>query len=210
MQSVDNTHIDKRNIKGTQTGGLKIMSGRRSNNYYDRFIKPNLENIRHWITEGYSHEQITKMLGIGKTTFYKYQNPKTKDFKKEFYDIVTAGTNQLGIKLEQALYKEAMGYMYEEYTEEVTDNHFGNSVKKKRTMKYARANPGLLTFALCNKFPEKWKRVDKEVIEAIESGKVNLDITDRHIKDAFKSLYPAMDDKEIKEKTKASKIKDDE
>ena len=174
---------------------MKRNSGRK--NFYDTHIEPNLEYIEHWIKEGYSHEQICEMLQISKTTFYKYQEIDKPHFKREFAEIVGVGTSKLGVKLEKALYKEAEGFEYTEIHTSIEKSHLGEKQRIKKITKYARSNAQLLIFALCNKFPKKWKRVDKEIIDAIEEGKIKLDVTDKHIQDAFKALYPAMDEKSV-------------
>lgn len=185
------------------------MAGRK--NYYELYIEPNLQNIKHWLIEGYSHEQICEMIHVSKTTFYKYQEEGKSHFKSEFAEVMRAGTAELGVRLETALYKEAIGFEYEENHVEVKRDHFGDSYKERKVKKYARSNASLLIFALCNKFPKKWRRVDKDVIDAIEEGKVKLDVTDKHIKDAFKALYPAIEDEEAEKIIeKSSKYKADE
>jgi hypothetical protein len=172
-------------------------------NYYDSKIKPNLDKIEHWLKEGYSHKQICNMLSISQTTLYKYSNKDDKvNYKKEFADILRNGKDILEIGLVKALYKEAMGYEYTETHIEIEEDEV-DSIKKtkkkqKKITKYCRANGQLLIFALCNKFPNKWKRIDKEVVEAIEEGKLKLDITDKHIEKAFKSLYPAINNADSK------------
>jgi hypothetical protein len=167
----------------------------RKNAYYEK-IEPNLENIKHWIYDGLSHKQIYEKIGVSETIFYKYLN-----FKKEFKEAVKKGNSSIQVDLEKALYKEAKGFEYEETHMEISDEETKlgkiRKQKQKKVSKYARANASLLMFALCNKFPEKWKRVDKEVIDLIEN-KMNLNITDEHIKDAFKALYPAIDENEAK------------
>jgi predicted transcriptional regulator len=185
-------------------------------NYYDSKIKPNLDKIRHWLNEGYSHKQICNMLSISQTTLYKYSNKDDKtNYKKEFADILRNGKDILEIKLVNALYKEAMGYEYTETHIEIEEDEV-DSIKKtkkkqKKITKYCRANGQLLIFALCNKFPNKWKRIDKDVVDAIEEGKLKLDITDKHIESAFKSLYPAISDSDSKKITnEARKKKQDE
>ena len=46
-------------------------------NAYDTIIYPQLDQIRFWLNEGYSHQQIYKMLGVSEATFYKYSTLKT-------------------------------------------------------------------------------------------------------------------------------------
>jgi hypothetical protein len=166
------------------------MAGRR--NYYDTQIKPNLSNIEHWIREGLSHDQIMDLIGVKSTTWYKYASSE-----QAFKEVLRVGTAKLGVNLEKALYKEAEGFEYTEIHTSIEHSHLGEKKHVKKITKYARANGQLLIFALCNKFPKKWRRIDKEIIDAIEEGKVKLDVTDKHIKDAFKALYPAMDEKGV-------------
>lgn len=174
-------------------------------NLYELNIKPNLSNIEHWIKEGYSHEQIMDMINIKSTTWYKYAASESA-----FKEALRVGTSKLGVNLEKALYKEAEGFEYVETHVEIEESPLGKKTKKRKVTKYARSNGQLLIFALCNKFPKKWRRVDKEIIDAIEEGKVKLDVTDKYIKDAFKALYPAMDEDGVDKIVKESeKFRDD-
>lgn len=175
------------------------MAGRKD--AYTKLIEPNLGKIKDWVESGYSHQQIYQMLGVSHTVFYRYKNPNSKNYKDEFAKILDSGNKGLKIKLEDALYREAMGYEYTESSIESDEDVCGEKedekkkIKKKhkKTTKYARPNANLLVFTLCNKWPETWRRVDKDVIEAIENNNVNLNITDKHIKNAFKELYPAIE-----------------
>lgn len=187
------------------------MAGRKD--AYSTLIEPNLEKVKSWVEEGYSHQQIYKMLGVSHTVFYRYKNPNDKNFKQEFADVLESGTQGLKIKLEEALYKEAMGYEYVETTVEIDEDTNDEGVKKvkkkrKKITKVARPNSNLLIFTLCNKWGNEWKRVDKDVVEAIENNNVNLNITDKHIKDAFKALYPAMEVKKDAKKDSKKTNKD--
>jgi len=180
-------------------------------NAYDTIIYPQLNQIRFWLNEGYSHQQIYKMLGVSEATFYKYSTLKT-----EFKEVLKNSKQQLEIKLTEALYKESTGFEHTEVQTELEedvliDNDGKEKVikrkkKQKKIKKFHRGNINALIFALCNRFPTKWKRVDQEIIEEFEKNRVKLNITDEFIKNAFKALYPAIDDadyeqleKEIKE-----------
>lgn len=136
-------------------------------NQYEAIIKPNLENIQHWVEEGYSNSQIFQILNVSETTFYKWLS-----IKSEFKAAIDRSKHGLQVRLEKALYKEACGYEYEEITTEIVEEDApgGGVVRKKRqrkTKKYARPNSTLLIFALCNRFNEKWKRVDKDTMDEL-------------------------------------------
>jgi DNA-binding transcriptional MerR regulator len=188
-----------------------MKTGRK--NAYDQIIEPRLDQIKFWLNEGYSHQQIIKMLGISEATFYKYST-----LKSEFKEILRNNKQQLEIKLTDALYKEGWGYSHTETHVEIEediliDNGDEKVIKRKKKQKkitkFHRGNVNALIFALCNRFPEKWKRVDKEVIEEIKD-RVNLNITDEHIKNAFKALYPAIDEDDYKELEEKAKKEDKE
>lgn len=166
-------------------------------NKYDDVIKPNFKNIKHWISEGYSNKQIYRKLNVSEAVFYKYLSTK-----KEFKEIVKQGNIFLQVELEKALYKEAMGFTYVEKHAEITEVDTKKGIvtrkKQKQVTKYARANATLLMFALCNKFPEKWKRVDKEDINEDLEDVIDLNINDEFIKAGFEAMYPAINEKDIK------------
>jgi len=179
------------------------------NNAYDTIIEPNLNKIKFWLNEGYSHKQIYEMLGISKATFYKYSELKT-DFK----DILSNSKQNLEIKLTDALYKEGTGFEHTETHIEIDEevlvsNGIENVIKRKRKQKkitkFHRGNVNALIFALCNRFPTKWKRVDQEVIEEFSKGRVKLNITDKYIDKAFEALYPAINDEDFIELEKQVK-----
>lgn len=182
-------------------------------NAYDMIIYPQLDQIKFWLNEGYSHQQIIKMLGISKATFYKYSEIKT-----EFTDILKNSKQQLEIKLTEALYKEATGFEYTETQTEIEEDILINNgeekiikrkKKQKKIVKFNRGNVNALIFALCNRFAAKWKRVDQEIIEEFGKGRIKLNITDEHIQNAFKALYPAIDDDDYKELEKEIKEEED-
>jgi len=188
-----------------------IKAGRK--NAYNTIIYPHLDQIKFWLNEGYSHQQIIKMLGISKATFYKYSEIKT-----EFADILKNSKQQLEIKLTEALYKEGQGFDHTETQVEIEEEILvTNGVetvikrkkKQKKITKFHRGNVNALIFALCNRFSEKWKRVDQEIIEEFEKGRIKLNITDEHIQNAFKALYPAIDDEDYKQLEKEIKEEED-
>jgi len=183
------------------------------NKYYD-VIEPNLDKIKFWLNEGYSHKQVYDMLGISKQTFYKHAK-----IHIDFGDILKNSKQKLEIKLTEALYKESTGFEHTEVQTELEedvliDNGGKEKVirrkkKQKKITKFHRGNVNALIFALCNRFPTKWKRVDQEIIEEFEKGRIKLNITDEHIQNAFKALYPAIDDEDYKELEKEIKEEED-
>lgn len=175
-------------------------------NHYERRIKPHLDDIQHWISEGYSHKQIYEMLNVSEKTFYKYLK-----IKSEFSEAIERGNVFVQVPLEKALYKESIGYTYIEKYAEIIENETPlgktRTKKTKQVTKYARSNASLLIFSLCNKDPNKWKRVDKEIIEAIEEGIENSEISysNELFEKAFKQLHEKKREEKKKKNDKESK-----
>lgn len=176
-------------------------------NYYELKIKPNLDLIKRWKIDGYTNNDICKELEIGKTTFYKYSSKKdrygneNKDYKEDFAKLLIVCKQKFDTKLENVMYKEACGYETTETRVEIKETPQGIEKKQSKITKWNRPSVTLLMFVVCNRMPGKWKKIDKELAEAIEEGRVELNITDKNIQDAFKALYPAIknekdDDKE--------------
>ena len=184
-----------------------------SKNAYYHIIEPNLDKIKFWLNEGYSHKQVYDMLSISKQTFYKHAK-----IHIDFGDILKNSKQKLEIKLTEALYKEGQGFEHTEVQTEleedvIIDNGEEKVIKRKKKQKkitkFHRGNVNALIFALCNRFPTKWKRVDQELIEEFEKGRIKLNITDEHIQNAFKALYPAIDDDDYKQLEKEIKEEED-
>lgn len=76
-------------------------------------IKEKLTLIEAWARNGLSNEQIANNLGISLATLYNYKN-----IHKEFLDALKRGKEVTDIAIENALYKKALGYAYEEITQE--------------------------------------------------------------------------------------------
>lgn len=68
-------------------------------------ISENMEKIEKWSKEGLTMKQIANNLGISTSTFYKY-----KAGNKEFKDTVKKGRQESIEILENAMYKNAVGY----------------------------------------------------------------------------------------------------
>lgn len=76
---------------------------------YDRKVKPKFVLIEAWARNGLTDEQITKNLGISKTTFYKYLKEHT-----ELSELLKRNKEVVDVQVENALLKRALGYSYNE------------------------------------------------------------------------------------------------
>ncbi|MEN8907930.1 MAG: hypothetical protein ABF289_18415 [Clostridiales bacterium] len=168
---------------------------------YDEKVKPKLDLIEGWRKEGYSEKWVADELNVGYSTLSEY-----KAKYPELAEALKASKARLVNNLKNALYKEAMGYEYDEVTEElelspyeeeidgkVVEKHKIEKIKRKKTKKKVRGNANLLIFAVCNLDPN-WKRIDKEVIEDIKDALANYDekvsYSNKIFEEAFNKLYP--------------------
>lgn len=165
-------------------------------------VEPYLDDIILWRQSGLSEEEIAKKLDVGTTAFneYKIKYP-------EFQRVVRTSKEKLVNNLKRSLFKESLGYEYEEVKTTIEESYLGTKKKVEKTKKYARSQPNLLIFALCNLCPELFQRVDKEAIKELkdEFEKELLSNKEQNSK-ILKILYG----KTIEEKEKEIKNKDNE
>jgi hypothetical protein len=120
-----------------------------------------LVQVTELYAKGYTNDQVSKMLGINRTTLYNWQS-KHKNFK----DAIRRGKELADDLIEEALYSRAKGMKIEEtkvfcheglITTEVIDKHLAPDVNAAK-------------FWLNNRRADRWK--DKKEIE--QSGDLTL------------------------------------
>lgn len=138
--------------------------------------------------EGLSDEQIALKMGIGTSTYYRWQEEH-----REFREALKKGKAPVDIQVENALLKRALGYTSTETIEELTttgqkDQNGRDIIKEKHVRKVTREIPpdvGAIVFWLKNRKPKQWR--DK--IEALPESQTNdllaslLDLERRTIHD---------------------------
>ena len=134
--------------------------------YHEWLTKEGLTLIEGWAKDGLTDEQIATNIGVTTTTLY--------DWKKkyaDFSDALKKGKETSDYEVENALYKSATGYEYEERKEvqEVVDG-----VMRKRveiTRKQFPPNATSAIFWLKNREPDKWRNK-----QGIEINKLHAEI----------------------------------
>ena len=130
-----------------------------------------------WARDGLTDEQIMHNMGIkSKSTFYGYlkKYPNISNSIKKGKEIVD-------YEVENALYKRALGYSYDEVTQEkVRDAITGDyrMVETKRVTKEVQPDVGAIMAWLKNRRPDKWR--DKPNVIEDDDGVVIVD--DNHKK----------------------------
>lgn len=196
--------------------------GRKSK--YETHVRPRFEEIKAWRESGDSEETIAKKIRIAYSTLSDY---KVK--YSEFSEVLSHSKTNLINNLKKSLWKEAIGFDYDEIERNVEkipivnkkfDNNYPISeenqffiykekTKVRKVTKIARSQSQLLIFALCNLCPEEFQRVDKEAVNRLEQElkeRQNV-ITDAKIKNAFYALNPHIkkEDEEKNDKHKETK-----
>lgn len=132
--------------------------------YHEWLTKEGLTLIEGWAKDGLTDEQIATNMGVTTTTLY--------DWKKkyaDFSDALKKGKETSDYEVENALFKSATGYEYEERKEvqEVVDG-----VMRKRveiTRKQVPPNATSAIFWLKNRKPDKWRNKQKIEISKLQA-----------------------------------------
>ncbi|MDU4953627.1 MAG: transposase [Clostridium cadaveris] len=124
-------------------------------------VSKRLEDIEAWASMGLSETQIAFNLGISRATLENY--------KRDHLDILESlkrGKNQANFKVENALYKKAVGYTIKEQgaikIKEIYFDDKGNKcsredVKVVDMFKEVPADVSAMKFWLINRMKGKWK-----------------------------------------------------
>lgn len=141
---------------------------------FDEKVRPHLKKIRGWRREGLTEKQIAERLGIGYSTLSKYKNSSI-----ELVEALKEGKEELVVRLEDSLYKVALGTSVVEEKTVTTTREYkdGTSVTNTETTRYVKQlapNVVALIFALKNLVPEKW-RDNPEVEKQTDEGKALAD-----------------------------------
>lgn len=135
--------------------------------YAEWLTKEGLLKLEGWARDGLTDEQIAYNMGIKRQTLY--------DWKKKYADISDAlkrGKEVVDREVENALLKRALGYRYEEITQEKgidPETKQKTLVVTKVVTKEVQPETAAAIFWLKNRRPDKWR--DKQEIE--HNGTIN-------------------------------------
>lgn len=150
---------------------VRWMSGKkagRRGKYEDWLDEDSLLKVQGWARDGLSNEQIAHNIGITAKTLCEWQNRFS-----EFRDTIKKGKEVVDREVENALLKRALGYEYDEVTQEpVTDKDTGITEMRvtKRVTKQIVPDVTAQIFWLKNRKPDEFR--DKRDVEL--SGHVDL------------------------------------
>jgi hypothetical protein len=131
-------------------------------------VKEKLIQVEAWCRDGLIEADIAKNLGISVATLENYKRDHL-----EFLEALKRGKEVVDITVENALYKKAIGYTYEEVTREpIKDPETGEYRLEvtKIVKKEVQPDTTAQIFWLKNRKPAEWR--DKSDIE--HSGKIEM------------------------------------
>ena len=118
---------------------------------YETVVLPNMTLIGKWARDGATDKEIAKRLGIGFSTFCLY---KSKSL--ELLETLKRGKEIVDAEVENALLKRALGYEYEEITQERKGDN-GELVVTKKVKKQVVPDVTAQIYWLKNRVPDKWR-----------------------------------------------------
>lgn len=123
---------------------------------YERWLEPDgLLLLEAWARDGLTDEQIAENMGIAPSTFYEWRNKFP-----EISESLKRGKEVVDTMVENALLKRALGYRYDEITQERTKNpETGEEllVTTKVVTKEVQPDTTAQIFWLKNRKPKTWR-----------------------------------------------------
>ena len=121
-----------------------------SGKYHDWLTEEGLLKIEGWARDGLTDEQIAKNIGIGYSTLQAWKS-KYRDIQ----DTLKRGKEVIDREVENALLKRALGYTYNEVTQEADE--FGDLAVSKVVTKQVSPDVTAQIFWLKNRKPKEWR-----------------------------------------------------
>lgn len=132
---------------------------------YEKKIKPKMDEIRYFRSQGFTFEEIAKKIGISSSTLYKY-----KAEVDEFKEVIKKATEVAVEELQDTAFKLATG-QYESKTEEIKYDKLGQVIT--RTVRLTKqVDTTALIFLLKAYAPEIFNgkdSTDRGMVEAISA-----------------------------------------
>lgn len=112
----------------------------------------NLKRLAAWTRDGLSEQQMANNLGVHVNTFSRAK--KHSEYGPAICEALAHGREVADIEVENALYKRAVGYAYDEIKEEYEG---GILVKRTVLKKFIPPDTGAQVFWLKNRKSDVWR-----------------------------------------------------
>lgn len=149
------------------------MAGGRKSKYHTH-VEPKLLQIEAWTRDGMTQEDVARRLGVAMSSFSDYKNKFP-----ELSEALKKGQEVADIEVENALFRRAVGYRYDEVTREAAkelDEETGQyktvMVETKRVTKEIQPDVTAQIFWLKNRRPDTWR--DKKEVNADVAGSLEV------------------------------------
>ena len=135
---------------------------------FEYWLTPDgLLRLEAYARDGLTDKDISLKMGINRATLYDWKN-KYPDIS----DALKKGKEIVDIVVENALYKRAIGFEYEEVKQIIEKDKSGKDKKRiEKTKKYVPPDTTAQIFWLKNRKPEEWRKRDKLAEERFEHEK---------------------------------------
>ena len=138
---------------------------------YQEWLEPDgLLRLEGWARDGLIDEQIAKNMGIALSTLKLWKNAHPT-----ILAALKRGKEVIDIEVENALYKRAIGYTYEEVKEEEMPD---GRVRRTVTIKEVAGDTTAQIFWLKNRKPAEWRDKQNVEIEQSKPFEVNITVVD--------------------------------
>lgn len=119
---------------------------------YWTHVRPRFDEIEAWLEKGLSEAQIYTNLGVGKTSWHNY-----KQKHPELVEVLKKGREVQVREVENALFKNATGYYYEEeLVFKLKDPDGFEHLERVTVKKFKPPETGAIAFFLKNKAPDRY------------------------------------------------------
>lgn len=158
-------------------GGDTVAKGK----YQEWLTKEGLLRLQGWARDGLSDEQIAANMDINISTLYDWKNKHA-----EISEALKEGKDAVDRQVENALLKSALGYKYDEVTEERRDDML---VVTKVVHKEVQPNTTAQIFWLKNRKRLEWRDRVENAITGADGGAVKVEtLTDADVDARIKEL----------------------
>lgn len=142
--------------------------------YHEWITEEGLLKIEGWARDGLTDENIAHNIGIAVSTLNNWKNRYV-----ELMESLKEGKEVADRKVENALYKRALGYEYEEVKMVVEKDEKGNEKKRQeKVIKKVVPDVTAQIFWLKNRKPEQWR--DRHNIDHAGTLEVKSDEAEKY------------------------------
>ena len=155
--------------------------------YQEWLTKEGLLRLQGWARDGLTDEQIATNMGISVASLYNCKRDHL-----EIFEALKEGKEVVDRQVENALLKSALGYMYDEVTEERRDDEL---VVTKVVHKEVQPNTTAQIFWLKNRKRAEWRDRVENAITGADGGAVKVEtLTESDVDKRIKELESKLKD----------------